>query len=85
MKKSYVKPELFYESFVLAQHIAGCNLSWNNDFMAADSCTASGTITDPFGSMTSTSWFVGGNGECQLKAEGYCYTNGSHTIATINS
>ncbi len=27
--KPYVKPELYFESFELAQHIAGCNLTLN--------------------------------------------------------
>lgn len=31
MKKSYVKPELFYESFVLSQSIAACGIDVNNE------------------------------------------------------
>ena len=41
--KPYVKPELYFESFELAQHIAGCNLELMNSGDPAN-CAASGTI-----------------------------------------
>lgn len=77
--KTYVKPELFFESFELSQHIAGCNLRLNSEVQA---CTASGTI---FGVTLegSESWFV--SDVCSAKVEAYCYTNGSMGITTINS
>lgn len=82
--KPYVKPELYYENFELAQHIAGCSLTEIN---SADvlNCTASGTISSIFGPEVSKAWFVGANDTCEKKAEGYCYTNSLMVSATINS
>ena len=86
--KKYVKPELFYESFELSQHIAGCNLTINTadafgEKAATDilSCTASGYVEG----IHSTSWFMEANGSCSPVMEVYCYTNGSITSATVNS
>lgn len=77
--KKYVKPELFYESFELSQHIAGCNLQ----VQAADvvNCTASGYVEG----IHYTSWFMEANSSCSPVMEVYCYTNGSITSATVNS
>lgn len=82
--KPYVKPELYYENFELAQHIAGCSMSEIN---SADvlNCTAEGTISSVFGTDHSSAWFVEQNKSCKDCAEAYCYTNGSITSATINS
>lgn len=82
MKKSYVKPELFYESFVLSQHIAGCNVMMNPT--VEENCTGNGTITDNFGTMNGL-FFLNGNENCTTKVERYCYTNGAGTIVSINS
>lgn len=82
MKKSYVKPELFYESFVLAQHIAGCSVVMN--LTVEGNCTGNGTITDNFGTMNGQ-FFLRGNDECTNQVEQYCYTNGAGTIVSINS
>lgn len=81
--KTYVKPELFFESFELAQHIAGCSLTMNGDFTTPEDCSASGTIYGvplPEGE----SWFLN-NGVCTAEVEAYCYTNGTMSVATINS
>lgn len=82
--KPYVKPELYYENFELAQHIAGCSISEINsvDVLA---CTASGTISSIFGTDASEAWFIEANKSCADKAEGYCYTNSLMVSATINS
>lgn len=82
--KKYVKPELFYESFELSQHIAGCSLTITNSVDVL-TCAANGTITDGFGGMESSAWFVEANTNCTSKSEVYCYTNGSITSATVNS
>lgn len=82
--KPYVKPELYYESFELAQHIAGCSMSEINS-VDVTSCTAKGTISSVFGTDHSDAWFVDGNNKCTTKAEGYCYTNSLMVSATINS
>ncbi len=75
--KTYVKPELFFESFELSQHIAGCNLKLTQDVGA---CDASGTIEGIWGD----SWFISKD-DCDTLVEAYCYTNGSMNVATINS
>lgn len=79
MKKTYKKPQIFVESFELAQHIAGCNLT----LLDADveNCKASGTI----GKWDNTSWFINKMNGCTVEPEEYCYTNGNFNIATINS
>lgn len=82
--KPYVKPELYYENFELAQHIAGCSMS---AIESADvlNCTAEGTISSVFGTDYSNAWFVDGNNSCTTKVEGYCYTNSLMVSSTINS
>lgn len=75
--KTYVKPELFFESFELSQHIAGCNLTLE---IAVGNCKATGTIEG----IPGESWFIS-KGNCETVVEAYCYTNGSMNVATINS
>ena len=78
--KEYVKPELYYESFELSQHIAGCNLQMQNTI--EDTCVASGTI-DGIGS--SSAWFVNGIMDCTSWVQDFCYTNSEGSLTTINS
>lgn len=83
-KKSYVKPQLYCESFVLAQHIAGCNLKLNS--ASANECTANGTISWGNGLNDSSSmFFTSSNTNCSPTVDVYCYTNGSLTQVTVNS
>lgn len=79
MKKRYEKPQVYMEKFELAEHIAGCNLT----LLARNpnECKAAGTVDDEY----SESWFVESNTNCGPIAEGYCYTNSSINVATINS
>lgn len=79
--KPYVKPELYYESFELAQHIAGCAFT-SQKATSPEECIYEGTI----GKVTG-SWFIEGSRTCAGvgQAQDYCYTNGTITIATINS
>ena len=80
--KKYVKPELFYESFELSQHIAGCNLQIN--YADVINCKASGTVGTY--NIESDSWFLEQTvAGCSPTLEVYCYTNGSMTAATVNS
>lgn len=79
--KTYVKPELFFESFELSQHIAGCSLKLTQDVGA---CNASGSIGDEYLDGKRGSWFIS-RPTCTAEVEAYCYTNGSMNIATINS
>lgn len=78
--KEYVKPELYYESFELSQHIAGCYLELKN--LDVNNCAASGTV----GKYTLDSWFVPNvTSGCTVEPEGYCYTNSFQSLTTINS
>lgn len=77
--KPYVKPELYYESFELAQHIAACNITMNQT--VEENCTGNGTI----GPWTYNAWFLDSNTSCANKFEKYCYTNGAGTTVTVNS
>lgn len=76
MKKTYVKPELYFESFELAEHIAGCNLSLTS---TVDTCTASGDI----GTNYSDSWFI--SKACTMLVEDFCYYPNESNLNTINS
>lgn len=76
--KPYVKPELYYENFELAQHIAGCSLTLLN--ADVKSCAATGTING----VPSESWFVA-EPTCGVTVEEYCYTGSHSNLATINS
>lgn len=79
MKKTYQKPQAYVEKFELAEHIAGCSLTIN--FADVNACAAEGTLLDEY----AEAWFVEGNQNCKIPFEGYCYTNGSMNVATINS
>lgn len=84
--KTYVKPELFFESFELSQHIAGCNLTLNVGDAAT--CNATGWIEGIYeegkGSEMKSGWFIDSK-ICAVEVEAYCYTNSSMSITTINS
>ncbi|MGN1183135.1 MAG: hypothetical protein ACI4SR_09035 [Faecalibacillus sp.] len=79
MKKTYKKPQIFIESFELAQHIAGCSLEIQS--MDLEQCNAKGTVIGDY----SDAWFLNGSALCVAQTEAYCYTNGTITSATINS
>lgn len=77
--KKYVKPELFYESYELSQHIAACG--WDMNSGDPMSCTADG---DPDLGNPEIRVFVASNDHCKDATiwEGYCYENstGNETI-----
>ena len=75
--KPYVKPELYYENFELAQHIAGCNVTL--EASNPMDCTATGIIDG----YESRSWFL--NNGCTPKLEDYCITNSTINMNTISS
>lgn len=81
MKKVYEKPQVYMERFELAEHIAGCSLTMNHDTEFV--CTGTGTIDgirmDVFADINTC------DGNNAAHVEGYCYTNGSINVATINS
>lgn len=75
--KPYVKPELYYENFELAQHIAACNVTL--ELSNTMDCTAKGIIDG----RESASWFL--TNSCTPKLEDYCVTNGTINMATVSS
>lgn len=77
--KTYVKPELFYESYELSQHVAACRWDLN---AAEGSCTASydhdldNDTPGAYGLLL----FNSVDGGCNITPadrEDYCYTNGA--------
>lgn len=81
MKKGYVKPELFYESFVLNQNIAACGIDVHH-----------GNTTDCNPSLDSDFWgmndtvFNDGEDRCSIDInglEGYCYTSGANEAGRL--
>lgn len=75
MKKSYVKPELFYESFVLSQHIAACGIDVNQG--NTNECTPT---LDPDFWFDNSTVFNNSRNDCSMDIsaiEVYCYTAGT--------
>lgn len=73
--KEYVKPELYYESFELSQHIAACYFNLERTAFKVEDCYMPGTY-----------YFAASNGACTTgEPGGYCYTNGSSTFTAFNS
>ena len=83
MKKKYEKPQVYMEKFELAEHIAGCKLTLQQDDV--NICEAIGTIGSVTLPTTDNVWFLESTQACEIKVEDYCYTNSTSTIATINS
>lgn len=81
MKKVYEKPQVYMERFELAEHIAGCSLTMNQ--ATEFDCTGSGTIDGIQMNVFVATNICDGNNAANV--EGYCYTNGSINVATINS
>lgn len=81
--KKYVKPELFYESFELAEQIAvGCSSNVLVNYADGNSCQA-----DDF---NGTGWTVFStvNVNCTTKSnviEGYCYHSGADGFTIFSS
>ncbi len=76
--KTYVKPELYFESFELSQHIAACDLKLGHNI---EDCAI---VKHEKGEGTSFAdleiemidSFV--SNACRFQAEIYCYTNGAN-------
>lgn len=83
--KKYVKPELFYESFELSQHIAACGIDVN--YADTGSCTP--TLDPDFWGGMEDTVFNSGRDDCSMDIsviEVYCYTAGtSEAGRTFNS
>lgn len=80
--KQYQKPEVIYENFVLAEHIALCDYQIKSS--DPESCTV---ITDryPLDNGDLTGLFLNSNA-CTMVLENfsaYCYTNGAEGVARL--
>lgn len=73
--KKYVKPDLYFESFQLTQHIAACGYDMI-DSMDVERCYSQGDIHGIYPNY-GENLFIEGNEKCQGKVEFYCYTNGT--------
>lgn len=86
MKKSYVKPELFYESFVLSQSIAACGINVNFSSVTDTNCQP--TLDPDFWGGSQDTVFDD-DPKCSIDKDAievYCYTVGtSEAGRTFNS
>ncbi len=82
--KEYVKPDLFYESFELSQHIAACGIDMNS----ADTNSCNANLDPDFWSINDAVFNESRN-DCSTNIdviEAYCYTSGtSEAGRTFNS
>ena len=75
--KTYVKPQLYFESYELSQNIAACGYDMNSSF---GSCTAKADPTQGLPDFGLT-FFLDGQKGCDVQPEYYCYENGSGDVA----
>ena len=83
--KKYVKPDLYFESFQLNQHIAACGYDYNGTFTTPkEACSFKGDET--FGNLPGQ-YFLEGVEHCVMQVERYCYHNSTdeETIKIYNS
>jgi len=79
--KKYVKPELIYERYELAQHIAACAFDLHN--MGEGSCGFKGEDSLGLGDLIILNDSIAA---CDIKDyEGYCYHAGPDGMNTHNS
>ena len=82
MKRSYVKPELAYESFELSQSIAACAVTLAH--AAVETCALN---ADNPGFEFMAGYFAA-PGVCTIvetSAEIYCYTNGAEALLPLQA
>ena len=82
--KTYVKPELYFESFELSQHIAACDLRLEHG-MGQQNCAVNPHKdgSSPFFGSLETEFagaFIDSTMNCTQKCEVYCYTNGAGSL-----
>ena len=76
--KKYVKPDLYFESFQLNQHIAACGYDLNSGDVK--NCVSSGDNHGVYPNYSPLTYFSSENGACVDGApEIYCYFNGTIT------
>lgn len=79
MMKKYVKPDLYFESFQLDQHIAACGFDMV-DFKDPDQCVSHGDTHGVYPDYTGVAvLFSDKNTSCQTPPEQYCYITGVTT------
>lgn len=84
--KTYEKPQIFFESFEVSQHVAACGWDMSNS-VTPENCSAVGDNVDftnpPF------TIFVEGNNKCLDKYDSgrFCYENSTDdsTMRVFNS
>lgn len=82
--KQYQKPEVIYENFVLAEHIARCDYKLGLADVGTCKIEADRVSNDiDYADWTNT--FIDQNDQCTTKSEKYCYTNGSGLLSLFQS
>lgn len=83
--KKYIKPELYFESFTLSQHIADC--AWELTNTTKETCTAApdqkflqGETAVMFTDSTSACMLIPGK-----NYQDYCYTTGNDLARVFQS
>ena len=86
MKKKYVKPTIFIESFELNQHIAACvpHVTVKVNSSSKDSCPADLTQNTPSGPLTLENVF-NVTPTCVIEFNEYCYTTSASDNFVFNS
>ena len=90
MKKKYIAPLVFCESFQLSHHIAACD-GTTVKLNSANLGTCGGTINDEESRLNGMTFFAadafcGENENDQyIDAEGYCYTKQDNTVGFFGS
>ena len=87
MRKKYIRPEAFYESYVLSQHVAKCG--WDLNFSTEETCYAvADHDLDGKPDFDEPEHLFLDRPTCQIKKdnyEGYCYTTGTDSFRVFNS
>lgn len=85
--KKYVKPDLYFESFQLSQHIAACGYDQypaghEKHALTAETCAFEGDIA--LGNIAG-SYFTDDVTNCVFKSDIFCYSNGADQLKIFNS
>lgn len=80
--KTYEKPQIFFESFEVSQHVAACGWDMSNS-VTPENCSAVGDSVD-FTNPPITI-FVEGNSQCLISKDPqlYCYENSTDDESTM--
>ena len=75
--KKYVKPDLYFESFQLDQHIAACGFDMVNS-RSPEECVSHGDTHGIYPDYSGQAVLFA-NTNCEVAPEQYCYINGVTT------